>query len=134
TGPVRLPRKGVVSLTDPRTQAPTFVRPVKSDGRSTMYAISEASARSPSESMAPPPTGSASVSTSSCLEEDELLTRLCHPEIAPHAMATNRMGQIGPRIPWGSNKNGPDGMDTGMFAKGVASAPTRSRMIAAYDG
>src|SRR5207244_11100708 len=58
TGPVRLPRKGVVSLTDPRTQAPTFVRPVKSDGRSTMYAISEASARSPSESMAPPPTRS----------------------------------------------------------------------------
>src|SRR5881396_499954 len=83
TGPVRLPRKGVVSLTDPRTQAPTFVRPAKSDGRSTMYAISEASARSPSESMAPPPTGSASVSTSSCLEEEELLTRLCHPEIAP---------------------------------------------------
>ena len=65
----------------------------------TMYAMRDANASSPSESIAPPPTGRASVSMSSCFAEDELLTRLCHPEIAPHAMATNKMGQIGPRIP-----------------------------------
>src|SRR5207237_303516 len=51
TGPVRLPRKGDVSLTDPRTQAPTFVRPAKSARRSTMYALSEARARRQSENM-----------------------------------------------------------------------------------
>src|SRR2546426_8117087 len=98
-----------------------------------MYAIRDARASIPSDSMAPPPTGSASVSMSSCFEDDELLTRLCHPEIAPHAIATKRIGQIGPRIPYGSNKNGPAGIWTeiGGVTNGVASAPMMIRMIAA---
>src|SRR5207247_9972268 len=104
TGAVRFPRNGEVRTTAPATQAATFVRPAKNDGTRTMYAISEARARSPSENIAPPPTGSASVSMSSCFDDDELLTRLCHPEVAPHAMATNRMAQIGPRIPGGADK------------------------------
>src|SRR5437867_1151998 len=62
----------------------------------TMYAMRDANASNPSESIAPPPTGRASVSMSSCLAEDELLTRLCQPEIAPTAMAANKVGQIGP--------------------------------------
>src|SRR5213082_1885438 len=41
----------------------------------------EASASKPSESIAPPPTRSASVSISSCFDDEELLTRLCHPAI-----------------------------------------------------
>src|SRR2546422_4753400 len=127
TGAVRLPRNGVVSVTAPATQAATFVRPTKKLGARTMYAISEASARRPSESIAPPPTGSASVSMSSCFDDDELLTRLCQPEIAPHAIATNRIGQIGPRIPWGSNKNGPPGIWTligaGVYWNGLPRQP-----------
>src|SRR6266571_503537 len=148
TGAVRLPRNGVVSVTAPATQAATFVRPTKKLGARTMYAISEASARSPSESIAPPPTGRASVSMSSCFDDDELLTRLCQPEIAPQAIATNRIGQIGPRIPWGSNKNGPAGIWTligaGAFGNvsprklapqnGVMSAPNRIKRMAAYAG
>src|SRR3989442_13617320 len=104
-----------------------------------MYAIRDARASIPSDSVAPPPAGSASVSTSSCFEDDELLTRLCHPEIAPQAIATKRMGQIGPRIPWGSLRYGPmsSWIPTGGLApivKGVASAPTRMRTIAATAG
>src|SRR2546425_13258810 len=108
----------------------------------------DTSARRPSESIAPPPTGSASVSMSSCLEDEELLTRLCHPEIAPQAIATNRMGQIGPRIPCGSNQNGPAGiwMLIGVGGlgnvnprklapqNGVMSAPKRIKRMAAYAG
>src|SRR2546422_2110408 len=71
-GAVRPPRNGVVSVTAPATQAATFVRPTKKLGARTMYAISEARARSPSESIAPPPTGRASVSMSSCFADDEL--------------------------------------------------------------
>src|SRR2546425_12960384 len=100
-GAVRPPRNGVVSVTAPATQAATFVRPTKKLGARTMYAISEASARRASESIAPPPTGRASVSMSSCFDDDELLTSLCQPEIAPHAIATNRLDQVGPRMPWG---------------------------------
>src|SRR5438445_11748773 len=109
-GAVRPPRNGVVSVTAPATQAATFVRPTKKLGARTMYAISEARARSPSESIAPPPTGRASVSMSSCFADDELLTRLCHSEIAPHAIATNRIGQIGPRFAWGTYQNGSGGI------------------------
>src|SRR5206468_8097493 len=148
TGAVRLPRNGVVSVTAPATHAATFVRPTKKLGARTMYAISEASARRPSESIAPPPTGRASVSMSSCFADDELLTRLCQPEIAPQAIATNRIGQIGPRIPWGSNKNGPAGIWTligvGAFGNvnprklapqnGVMRAPKRIKRMAAYAG
>src|SRR2546426_7237393 len=113
--------------------------PKTNAGVKTMYAMSEASANNPSESIAPPPTGSASVSTSRCFEDDELLTRLCHPEIAPQAIATKRIGQIGPRIPWGSLRYGPmsSWIPTGGLApivKGVASAPTRMRTIAATAG
>src|SRR5207237_10548131 len=94
----------------------------------------EASASNPSDSIAPPPTGSASVSISSCFDDEELLTRLCHPEIAPHAIATNKMGQMGPRIPCGSLRNGPAGSLIVTFVKGVASAPTMIKMIAAGAG
>src|SRR5256712_12036247 len=73
----------------------------------TMYAMRDAKASIPSESIAPPPTGRASVSMSSCLAEDELLTRLCHTEIAPHENATNRMGQNGPRMHGRFVRNGP---------------------------
>src|SRR5256885_9663517 len=97
-----------------------------------MYAINETRASSPSENMAPPPTGSASVSISSCFADEELLTRLCQPEIAPHAIATNRIGQRGPRSEL--NQMGPAGILTRMFVKGVARAPIKSRMIAAYAG
>src|SRR6266508_748740 len=97
-----------------------------------MYAISETRAKSPSESIAPPPTGNASVSMSSCFDEEELLTRLCQPEIAPHAIATKRMGHSGPVSAW--NRMGPEGIVTGMFVNGVARAPNRSRIIAAYAG
>src|SRR5213594_2996704 len=114
----------------------------------TMYAMSDAKASIPSESIAPPPTGRASVSMSSCFADDELLTRLCQPEIAPQAIATNRIGQIGPRIPWGSNKNGPAGIWTligvGAFGNvnprklapqnGVMRAPKRIKRMAAYAG
>src|SRR5436309_14673974 len=61
----------------------------------TMYAMSDAKASIPSESIAPPPTGRASVSMSSCFAEDELLTRLCQAEIAPQATETSGMGQVG---------------------------------------
>src|SRR2546428_12071765 len=131
TAVVSAPREGVVSTTDPATHAVTFVRPTKKLGARTMYAINDPRAKSPSDSIAPPPTGNASVSISSCFDEDELLTRLCHPEIAPHAIATKRMGQIGPRIPCGSYKNGPAGIWTLMLVKGVARAPTIIKMIAA---
>src|SRR2546426_6956518 len=92
--------------------------------------MSETSARSPSDSIAPPPTGSASVSISSCFADEELLTRLCQPEIAPHAIATNRIGQRGPRSEL--NQMGPAGIWTGVFVKGVARAPLNSRMIARH--
>src|SRR2546427_8668233 len=82
-----------------------------------MYAMSETSARRPSDSIAPPPTGSASVSMSSCFAEEELLTRLCQPEIAPHAIATNRIGQRGPRSEL--NQMGPAGIWRGLFVEGV---------------
>src|SRR2546428_8678890 len=134
TAVVSPPRNGVVSTTAPWTHAVTFVRPTKKLGASTMYAIRDPRAGRPSESIAPPPTGRASVSMSSCFDDDELLTRLCQPEIAPHAIATNRIGQMGPRMPWGSNRNGPAGIWTLMFVNGVASAPTRIKMIAAYAG
>src|SRR5439155_2423274 len=128
----------------PSTHAASFERPTTKLGARTKYAISEASARRPSESIAPPPTGRASVSMSSCFADDELLTRLCQPEIAPQAIATNRIGQIGPRIPWGSNKNGPAGIWTligvGAFGNvnprklapqnGVMRAPKRIKRIA----
>ena len=99
-----------------------------------MYAIRDASASMPSDSMAPPPTGSASVSMSSCFDDDELLTRLCQPEIAPQAIATKRMGQSGPSKPWGSDRNGPAGSWTVTPVNGVASAPTRIKMTAATAG
>src|SRR2546428_10349674 len=148
TAVVSPPRNGVVSTTAPWTHAVTFVRPTKKLGASTMYAISDPRARRPSESIAPPPTGRASVSMSSCFDDDELLTRLCQPEIAPHAIATNRIGQIGPRIPWGSNKNGPAGIWTligaGAFGNvsprklapqnGVLRAPNRIQRDAADAG
>src|SRR2546428_13110236 len=92
----------------------------------------ETNARSPSESIAPPPTGRASVSMSSCFDEDELLTRLCQPEIAPHAIATKRMGQRGPVS--ACKRMGPGGIVTEIFVNGGARAPTRRRMIAAYAG
>src|SRR2546425_6371811 len=94
-----------------------------------MYAMSETSARRPSDSIAPPPTGSASVSMSSCFAEEELLTRLCQPEIAPHAIATNRIGQRGPRSEL--NQMGPAGILTGMVVKGGPRAPIKRKMIAA---
>src|SRR5437870_13583018 len=109
TGAVRLPRNGVVSVTAPATQAATFVRPTKKLGARTMYAISEASARRPSESIAPPPTGSASVSMSSCFDDDELHTRLGLPELAPHATAADRNGRVGARGPGGADQHGPAG-------------------------
>src|SRR6266704_6085496 len=102
----------------------------------TEYAARDASARRPSDSIAPPPTGSASVSMSSCFEEDELLTRLCHPETAPHAMATNRIGQIGPIVLFQTptNAGSCNGTPAPPLTKGEASAPTSRRMIAAYAG
>src|SRR5437667_11493010 len=60
----------------------------------TMYAMRDASASNPSESIDPPPTGTASVSMASCFAEDELVRRLCHPEIAQQAMVKNRMGHV----------------------------------------
>src|SRR6266581_8954024 len=129
------PTRGATSNCAPVTQAVVLLLRGLSPA-TTVYAAKDASARRPSESIAPPPTGSASVSMSSCFEDDELLTRLCHPEIAPHAIATNRIGQIGPRIPWGSTQNGPAGIWTEMggVTNGVASAPMIIRMIAAYAG
>src|SRR2546426_10404474 len=94
--------------------------------------MSETSARSPSDSIAPPPTGSASVSISSCFADEELLTRLCQPEIAPHAIATNRIGQRGPRSEL--NQMGPAGVWNGMFGKGVARGPSKSGMVSPYAG
>src|SRR3989449_10488325 len=94
-----------------------------------MYAMSETSARRPSDSIAPPPTGSASVSMSSCFAEEELLTRLCQPEIAPHAIATNRIGQRGPRSEL--NQIGPAGIRPWICVKGVAREPIKIRGIVA---
>src|SRR5256886_13893837 len=97
-----------------------------------MYAMSETSARRPSDSIAPPPTGSASVSMSSCFAEEELLTRLCQPEIAPHAIATNRIGQRGPRSEL--NQIGPAGIWTWVLGKGGPRGPIKKRRIAAEAG
>src|SRR6266581_4638892 len=141
------PTSGATRNCAPVTQAVVLVLRGLSPA-TTEYAARDASAKRPSESIAPPPTGSASVSMSSCFDDDELLTRLCQPEIAPHAIATNRIGQIGPRIPWGSNKNGPAGIWTligaGAFGNvsprklapqnGVMRAPNRIKRMAAYAG
>ncbi len=64
----------------------------------TMKAAREAVPRRPSESIAPAPTGLASVSTSSCFDVAEVLTRLCQPDMAPQDMATKSMGHIGPAV------------------------------------
>src|SRR2546430_15412442 len=90
-----------------------------------MYAMSETSARRPSDSIAPPPTGSASVSMSSCFAEEELLTRLCQPEIAPHAIATNRIGQRGPRSEL--NQIGPAGISYWICVEGVGRGRVQGR-------
>jgi hypothetical protein len=45
--------------------------------------------------IAPPATGSASVSFSSWRAVPEVETRLCHPDTAPQEMVTNRIGQSG---------------------------------------
>lgn|GEM_PF-2410667 len=50
----------------------------------------------PSVIIAPPPTGLASVSDSSCFDVSPLDTRLCHPDIAPQAIVTNSIGHKGP--------------------------------------
>src|SRR6266540_3032646 len=129
------PTSGATSNCAPATHAVTLLLSGLSPA-TTVYAARDASASSPSESIAPPPTGSASVSMSSCFEDDELLTRLCHPEIAPHAMATNRMGQIGPIVLFHTqlNAGSANGTPLPLFTKGEASAPTSRRMIAAYAG
>ena len=49
-----------------------------------------------STNMTPAPTGRASSSFSSWRAVPELLTMLCQPEIAPHAIVTNIIGQMGP--------------------------------------
>src|SRR5437667_10838200 len=59
----------------------------------TMYAMRDANASNPSESIAPPPTGRASASMSSCSAEDELLTKICHQEIGPQARPSDSAGQ-----------------------------------------
>src|SRR5437899_10998815 len=99
-----------------------------------MHAMRDASANNPSESIAPAPTGSASVSTSSCFEDDELLTKPCHPEIAPQAIATKRIGQIGPSNPCASVKNGTAPSLMAKSANGVANATTIIKMTAATAG
>src|SRR6266571_6795330 len=124
------PTRGATSNCAPVTQAVVLLLRGLSPA-TTVYAAKDASARRPSESIAPPPTGSASVSMSSCFEDDELLTRLCHPEIAPHAMATNRMGQIGPIVLFQTptNAGSANGTPAPLFTKGDAMAPTnRSRI------
>src|SRR6266516_3378551 len=129
------PTRGATSNCAPVTQAVVLLLRGLSPA-TTVYAAKDASARRPSVSIAPPPTGSASVSMSSCFEDDELLTRLCHPEIAPHAMATNRMGQIGPIVLFHTPLNAGSfkGTPVPPFTNGEASAPMSRRMIAAYAG
>ncbi len=58
-------------------------------------AIRDNSARLFSLNIAPPPTGSASVSYSSCRAVPIEPNKACQPEIAPQAMVTNSIGQIG---------------------------------------
>src|SRR6266540_3760563 len=58
-------------------------------------AVSDRSPRVFSENIPPPPTGSASVSYSSCRAVPTEPNRACHPEMAPHAMVTNSMGHKG---------------------------------------
>ena len=53
-------------------------------------------AKPDSMNMAPPPTGSASVSFSNCRAVPEVDTRLCQPEMAPQAMVTMSIGHSGP--------------------------------------
>src|SRR5437667_3779786 len=127
------PTSGATSNCAPATQAVTLLLSGLSPA-TTVYAASEARANKPSESIAPPPTGRASVSMSNCFEDDELLTRLCQPETAPHAMATNRMGQIGPIVLFHTptNAGSANGTPAPLFTKGDGTAPTNRSRVAGY--
>src|SRR5438876_264328 len=122
------PRNGDVSFTAPFTQAVMLTRPVSSCGDRTVYAATDARARSPSVSIAPAPTECASISTSSCFDVVDELTRLCQPEIAPQAIATNRIGQIGPTESTKSVLTAACWM--GTFVIGEIRLAKRMRMIA----
>ena len=76
------------SLPTPPAKAPAPAPPAMD------MAISESSARAFSENMAPPPTGSASVSYSNWRAVPMEPTSACHPEMAPQAMVTNSIGQM----------------------------------------
>src|SRR5213594_4228984 len=70
---------------------------------------------------------------SSCFAVDELPTSECHPEIAPHAMATNRMGQSGPTASDGKNVL-KAGWVSVTFVTGESSAPMMMRITAPKAG
>src|ERR671919_3140885 len=82
----------------------------------------------------PPPTGSASVSYSSCRAVPTDPNSACHPEIAPHAIVTNSIGHsgwIGPATgeAWNCVNPGILNSATSGETNAAITAPTAARPI-----